>query len=536
MPIARIHIEGFKRFLKFDLMLTPSFNVIVGDNETGKSSILEAIDLVLTCQYDGRAVQYGIDPYLFHAPTVAEYFVKRQRGENCAPPRVLIEAYFVPNDADPGLTRLRGTNNTRNEDCPGLTLTIEVDGDHADALKAHAADDTNPTVLPVEFYKVTWRSFANNGVTSRGLPVRAKTIDTSLSRTHRGPNRYVAQRIDDILTDAQHRDLSLAYKKLRHRFTQEPGVAAINDGLRDRGNPATTKSLSVQMDMSSRTTWDTSIAPHLDDLPFDCAGKGERCRVQMRLAILGAASSQVLLVEEPENHLSHANLNRLMDEIKRDCADRQVIVTTHSAFVLNKMGLDNLSLISFTGATGRLSQLTPDTRDYFMKLPGYDTLRLILARRSILVEGPSDELIVQRAYRDRYGKLPLEDGVDVIAVGSLAFKRFLEIAALLELDVRVVTDNDGNVGRVRAKYGDYLSGARPNIKVCFDENEGYRTLEPQLLRANSLPTLNSILGTSHADDRALLAYMDANKTDCALRLFETASQWVAPPYIERAID
>jgi predicted ATP-dependent endonuclease of OLD family len=32
------------------------------------------------------------------------------------------------------------------------------------------------------------------------------------------------------------------------------------------------------------------------------------------------------------------------------------------------------------------------------KLPGYDTLRLILCNKAILVEGPSDELIVQKAY------------------------------------------------------------------------------------------------------------------------------------------
>ena len=40
--------------------------------------------------------------------------------------------------------------------------------------------------------------------------------------------------------------------------------------------------------------------------------------------------------------------------------------------------------------------------NYFKKLPGYDTLRLVLAKRVILVEGPSDELVVQRAYRDAH--------------------------------------------------------------------------------------------------------------------------------------
>ena len=534
--ITRVYIEGFKRFIRFDLELNPTFNVIVGDNETGKTSVLEAIGLVLTGQYDGHLIQYAIDPYLFNATCVANYFQKRQKGEHGDPPRILIEAHLQSEDNNPALASLKGTNNTRNDDCPGLVLTIEVDSDLVEALKDYAADESNPTVLPVEFYRATWRSFADNTVNLRNLPFRAVTIDTSLPRAYRGPNRYVSQRVNDVLTEQQQRELSIAYKKLRHGFTREPGVTAINEDLEKRGNPATTKKLTVQMDMSSRSSWDSAITPHLDDLPFDCAGKGEQCRVQMRLAIAGAQKSRVLLIEEPENHLSHSKLNMFMDDIRKDCADRQVIITTHSAFVLNKLGIDNLRLISHEGQTAELTRLTPDTKKYFMKLPGYDTLRMILSKRSILVEGPSDELIVQRAYKDKHGKLPLEDGVDVIAVGSLAFKRFLEIAVLLRSDVRVVTDNDGDVAGLQAKYVEYLDGKQPQIKVCYDNDVGCKTLEPQLLKANHRDALNAIFGKTYKDDTALLKYMNGNKTDCALRMFETAETWATPGYIANAIE
>lgn len=465
MPITRIHIEGFKRFLHFDLKLNPNFNVIVGDNETGKSSVLEAIGLVLTGQYDGRLVQYTIDPYLFNTAIVADYFQKLQNNQNAIPPRVLIEAYLKSDDHDPDLSALKGTNNSQSEDCPGLKIEIDIDHDHIDSLKTYACDKSNPSVLPVEFYKTTWRSFAGNSVTLRNLPFRAAMIDTSLPRAHRGPNKYVSQIVSDVLTEEQHRQLSLAYKKLRHEFSQEDGVASINKHLEQQGNLATAKKLTVQMDMSSRLTWDSAITAHMDDLPFDCAGKGEQCRVQMRLAIAGAEASRVLLVEEPENHLSHSNLNMLMDDIQKHCNDRQVIITTHSAFVLNKLGIDNLRLISHESQTTALTGLTPDTKDYFMKLPGYNTLRLILSKRCILVEGPSDELIVQRAYKDKHGKLPLEDGVDVISVGALAFKRFLEIAEPLTLDVRVVTDNDGDVLALKSKYAHYLDGITPKVRI-----------------------------------------------------------------------
>lgn len=535
MHITHIYIDGFKRLMKFALELNPTFNIIVGDNETGKSSVLEAIGLVLTGQYDARIISYALDPYHFNAGRVADYFAKLQSGANACPPEILIEAYFKDDADDPASARLKGRNNTKGEDCPGLELKIRVDDDHVEALKEYALDKSNPAVLPVEFYKVTWRSFAGNGVTIKNLPIRAKTIDTSLARVYRGPNKYVAQLANDVLTEAQQRDLSLAYRRLRHKFSQEPGVAAINEHLVKQGSPATNKKLTVQMDMSSRSAWDSAISAHLNDLPFDCAGKGEQCRVQMRLAIADAEECRILLIEEPENHLSHSNLSMFMDDIRKDCADRQVIVTTHSAFVLNKLGIDNLRLISHDGKTAALTGLKPETKEYFMKLPGFDTLRLILSRRCILVEGPSDELIVQRAYKDAHSKLPLEDGVDVISVGSLAFKRFLEIAVLLNLRVRVVTDNDGDVAAVEEKYADFLNGNATNIEICFDRDQGFKTLEPQLLKANSRDLLNAIFGKGYADNEALLKYMDSNKTECALCMFESNTDWKPPGYIADAI-
>ncbi len=530
--ITRVYIKGFKRFTQIDLRLNPTFNVIVGDNETGKSSLLKAMGLVLTGQYDGRLVQYTVDPYLFHAGTVAAYFQKRKNGEHADPPKIEIEAYF---EDDPALARLKGTNNMRSENCPGLAMRIEVDPIHVEALRDYACDDSNPTVLPVEFYKPAWRSFSGNSVYLRDLPFRAATIDTTLARIYRDPNPYLSQVVNDALSEDQRRQLSLAYKKLRHGFTQEPGVKEINAYLEQQGNFATRKKLTVQMDMSNRASWGSAVIPHLDDLPFDCAGRGEQSRIQMRLAIAGAERSRLLLIEEPENHLSHSNLNMFMDDIRHDCAARQVIMTTHSPFVLNKLGIDNLRLISPSGQTATLAGLTSETRDYFMKLPGYDTLRMILSRRSILVEGPSDELIVQRAYKAKHEKLPIENGVDVISVGALAFKRFLEIAAILNLNVKVLTDNDGDVDALKSRYKQYMNGVHPTIRILYDSDGECPTLESQLLKANSRERLNAILGTKHEDDEALLKYMRNNKTDCALRMFESSLEWVTPEYAANAI-
>ena len=238
------------------------------------------------------------------------------------------------------------------------------------------------------------------------MVIKTKTIDTTLTRTQHGPNRYVSQLVGTALTREQYQDLSLAYRKLRHGFSEQDGVKEINKLLSKQGQPKSPK-LTVDVDMSARTKWESAITPHLDELPFDCAGKGQQCKVQMRLALADSEPSQVILVEEPENHLSHGGLQGLIADMEHASTSRQLIVATHSAFVLNKLGINSLQLISEGRKTFNLSQLSTETRDYFVKLPGYDTLRLVLAAKAILVEGPSDELIVQRAYLDKYGTMPL---------------------------------------------------------------------------------------------------------------------------------
>lgn len=44
--ISKIKLLNFKRFVNYEIEPNDKINIIVGDNETGKSSILQAIDLV----------------------------------------------------------------------------------------------------------------------------------------------------------------------------------------------------------------------------------------------------------------------------------------------------------------------------------------------------------------------------------------------------------------------------------------------------------------------------------------------------------
>jgi len=159
----------------------------------------------------------------------------------------------------------------------------------------------------------------------------------------------------------------------------------------------------------------------------------------------------------------------------------------------------------------------------------------VLSSHVVLVEGPSDELLVQRAFFDKHGKLPIEAGIDVLNVRGLSARRFLDIAKPLGKRVSVVTDNDGKTPEeVAGRFADYTEEAAITVHTgapdCGD------TLEPQVISANGLELLNSILEKDYKTDEELENYMASNKTEWALAVFESQRAITMPPYIHDALD
>ena len=62
MYISKVRIREFKTFDSFDLELRDGLNILAGDNDAGKSTVLEAMHLALTASYRGRSAAAAISP------------------------------------------------------------------------------------------------------------------------------------------------------------------------------------------------------------------------------------------------------------------------------------------------------------------------------------------------------------------------------------------------------------------------------------------------------------------------------------------
>lgn len=525
--IRRVMIRNYRRFLDFQIDLAPGLNVLIGDNDAGKSTLLEAINLALTGRLNGRWLAAEMSPHLINKQATDEYFSQLKDGHSAPPPVMIIEVYF---DDSKETAPLEGSNNLVGERACGVRIQATFDPDFHEEYTSFVADSERIWLVPTEYYRIDWLAFSGAAVTARSLPASVAVIDPTTMRLQSGVDHHLQQIIRTQLDPKERVELSREYRSLREDFDDRESIKRINERLRAEENSLTDRELSLSIDISQRYAWESSLTAHLDQLPFQFVGKGDQNAVKTLLALgRHADDKHVVLIEEPETHLSFSRLRNLLARVAALCDGKQVIIATHSAYVLNKLGLDATILLGEDGHRLRLDSLSAETVTFFKRLPGHDTLRLALARGAILVEGPSDELIVQRAYRDSHCREPLDDGIDVISVGT-SHKRFMELGRALNRRTWAVRDNDGRTREeVTALFDGYLVDGV--ISLHTGRDPAYPTLEPQIVATNDLETLNRVLSSDHASIDQVLQWMTANKTDAALRIYESDAAIRMPAYI-----
>jgi len=475
MKLKKIKLKNFKLHEGKVFEFNDDVNIIVGDNECGKSSLLEAIEICLNFTYRGKPLNSELTTDLFNENCVKKY-LSGDFSQNSLP-EIKIEAYLE------GDASLKGDNNDNKDDTEGIYIRIFFDKDLAESYASFIENPENVKVLPIEFYKTEWFSFSWNRLTFHNKKVNCLFVDPSRLHPTYGRAKYINSILNAALNKPERSILNLNFRQLKNRFDNEEKVLEINKGL-DAEDDITNKNLKITTDIGTKSSWETNLEMTVDDVSFNQIGKGEQNQIQIKLALQNRANDMdIIMLEEPENHLSHINLVKLISYIEKKNNGKQLFITTHSSYVLNKLSVGKLCLLS--NEYSRLEDIDKETIKTLKRLPGYDTLRVILAKHSILVEGPSDELILKKIYFKENNCLPEEDGIDIIVVRGIGFKSYLNVIKPLKHKIRVVKDNDGDYKKNitdwhKNNYKDC------NFITCFsDVNDDSNSLEPAIINKNS---------------------------------------------------
>jgi len=163
---------------------------------------------------------------------------------------------------------------------------------------------------------------------------------------------------------------------------------------------------------------------------------------------------KLLLIEEPEAHLHTQRQLRVMKSLQELAKDKgiQIIVTTHSPNLASVIALDNLVMIqngrAFSLAKGE-TELEPSDYRFLERFLDVTKANLFFARGVMIVEGDAENILIP-TLASLIGCDFTEHGVSIVNVGGVGLRRYARIFqrknfqhdGQLDIPIACVTDMD----------------------------------------------------------------------------------------------
>lgn len=527
IPLKRIKqmiIKGFKKFSDFSVVFNPQMNILVGENEAGKSTIIDALRLVFCQLYRNTDKSILLD---FFNRDQVKRFEASPTIENL--PYIHIEIVLEIPDKSKDSQLFLGENHFPefgNGALYGIRFECKFDQDEGAGLDS----EISAGHIPVEYYKLEWRTFAEQPFYLVHPPLSFLAIDTSIREANNPFSRYAR----DLFVSRVIENM-----RLKHKHDFRIGLKELIDKL-NLPELSDTQKFGIS---DKRILLENVLTVLDDEVALDNKGSGVESIVKIQLALSKRnCCADVITIEEPENHLSYSNLRKLLNDIQRQNSTSQLIIATHSNMIVSRLDVRNVLWISDeVPQIQALSNVAESTARFFSKLDNSNLLDLLLAEKVILVEGPTEFLLVPKFYKEELDKTIESDNVTVISCNGISFLHYLAIAETRQKRVAVLTDNDKNADRVkRAKE---YNATHVNTHIFMANDIEQWTWEKCLFELNTdyfKENLSPQKGASYLfhehDYGQHLGYMLNHKVDVAFKLLEDNPTLVIPQYVREAFQ
>lgn len=456
--IDTVRIAGFRGIENIEMSL-PRVTVLIGTNNSGKTSVIKALQLAL-----GDYSRYLTD----------EDFYIDSSDVRCN--QILVDVRIIPID-DNGTRTQAFTDDWAQEF--GDKIQAEANGEQFLAMRTVGKPDIIKGGFTVEHFALDqW-------------PDISSWQDEETRKKQQVRRRYDA--LPFISIDAQrdiHQELTekssfvgkvLSNIKYDESDVQklEKMVAQVNQEAVDKSEPL--KELKKHLDTLNQSfngTGQTELTPfpkRIRDLSkrfsvsygesaansfsMEYHGMGTRSWASMLtvkafIELMAKTHeeevipfSPILAVEEPEAHL-HPNAQRTLYQ-QLISTTGQVIISTHSPYLAAMSDLQDMRGL-VKDANGRVSTTSLmsglDQEDInslqreIMRFRG----EILFAKALILFEGVTEEQLVPAMFEQYCGKSAFSLGVNCISVAGKNYPPFVKFACSFGIPVCIVSDSDGN--------------------------------------------------------------------------------------------
>lgn len=313
----------------------------------------------------------------------------------------------------------------------------------------------------------------------------------------------------------------------------------------------------------SKPELDMTYPPHLSmfckegriDREVFWAGFGFQVWLQILTHLTGAAADNVLVVDEPEIYL-HPDLQRRLFQLLK-ASGKQIILATHSAEIVNEADHDDVVLINRTKRTAARVSDADSLQEALNSIGSAQNIhlaRLTKGRRILFLEGDDYRLLRRFASQFGFDGIANDVAITVVPIGGFsqnkriqdtawAFEKILKanisIAAVLDRDFRCAEEISELLkdGRASVPHFHILS-SKEIENFLLVPSAVLKALEQKLKERNSKlavtfddvnETLDGIIASQKAD---LLGQYISNR----VRFFSTRSAKDPSTVVKEALE
>ena len=572
MYISHIKINNFRNFSNFEMDFQDGLNVIVGSNNSGKTGLLRAIDLL------NNPGAVSVDD--FNKNDLLVNFLEKYKQQ---PPEIIIEYDIIheiseDNTEDESIIKLLSfigmdkinESKAAADDPTKYSISAKVKaiysmspkdiGEYISAVSAATDYESFYNVLQLFEKSYSWAY--TNGLSETRIDSKEATeifkvdfieaernSEAVYNETKREIERFLkndpsgASKIQEIqkgLSDSMKDAIKPVLDKISNLVENEK-----NDIGLSKGNVA------ISQDMRPSATISNSYVINVRDtksdfiIPLSHNGLGYNNLINMYMLvklveIQKGKDFRILCLEEPEAHLHPAMQYKLFKFLKKldeeDNLNQQIFVTTHSSNITAVAGLNNMYMLSYSRTEDQADcvqrslkiQFEEDetAKNHMMKFLDVTRSDMLFADKVILVEGLAEKLLFPKLM-EKCNYSYEDEHISIVEVGGKNFAYFLRAFANnpVKKDVLCITDSDfkwikDDETTSLSDYAGYipahvnvlseLFSEYNNICVMF-QKEGGSTFEDELFISNFENTDVAKKLLKVALSESLHPYIDANQ-------------------------
>lgn len=464
MYLSSLRIKNFRCFDEkgIDVKFNQGLTVLVGENDSGKSAIIDAIRIVLGTT---DLSWFRIDESDFYNGDIG-----KQIEICCKFSSLTLEekAAFLE------CLTYEVNGKDESEQClyiywTGEYLTQFKPARFVSYIKTGVdGNGTAPSTEAKELLRVTYLKALRDAYSDMqsGRRSRLSQIIQNIPNLTIGKNEYESDmelkelsligiaNLSNILLK-NHDAIKFVNENLTNILCDK--MVLKNDKMKTRFEVAGVNNSDVQKLLSLLEKLDLAI----DELGKNSKGKfglgtsnilSMACELLLNNESNKQGKSSFLLIEEPEAHIHAQRQLKIIQSLQKEAEStkQQVILTTHSPLIASVVKLENIIIIK-KGAVFSLAKNCTKLEDedylYLEKYLDATKANLFFARSVIIVEGPGEALLFPTIAK-LIGRSFTDYGTSLIDVHSTGLRRFSRILQrknedeLLDIKVSCVTDRD----------------------------------------------------------------------------------------------